>query len=75
VRLAVEVDGARVGTVNLRETVQHGRRCHFVFDLLAPADCRPLRLSLRLVREHPWRAERAGVLLFDAVIPVRKDAS
>jgi predicted aldo/keto reductase-like oxidoreductase len=74
VRLAIEVDGARVGVVNLRETVIHGRRCHFVFDLLAPADCGTLRLCLRLVREHPWRAERAGLVLFNDVIPVRENA-
>jgi hypothetical protein len=73
IRLVVRVNGANAGTVNLRHPVAHGRRCHFVFDLVAPRECGPIQLELRLVRDHPWRHERDGLLVFSDELPVREN--
>lgn len=73
VRLVVRVNGQDAGAIDLRHRVHHGHRCHFVFDLVAPRECGPLHLELRIVRDHRWRHERDGLLVFSGDIPVRED--
>jgi ferredoxin len=73
VRLEVLVDSAKVLSVDLREKVIRGRRCHFVFELAAPSGLASFNLRLQLVRNHPLLRDRRPLVLFCSDIPVREE--
>jgi predicted aldo/keto reductase-like oxidoreductase len=74
VRLKVLLNGRAVAAPAVRHTVHPGNRCHFVFDLTAPAGCDRAKVELKLVSRHPLIPDLGGVVLFSDEIPIREDA-
>jgi hypothetical protein len=58
VRLEIVINGVHQSCVDVREKVIEKRRCHFVFDITAPADSDHLDVELFLGRNHRWLADR-----------------
>jgi len=74
VELQVYVNGRKTASVEVREKVIQGRRCHFVFDLTAPRGSEKVTLRLQLARHHLWLPTFRPLVLFEGYIPVREHA-
>jgi predicted aldo/keto reductase-like oxidoreductase len=58
VRLEVVINGIPLPPVNLRDKVIENRRCHFLFQITAPADVDHLDVELFLARHHRLLGDR-----------------
>jgi predicted aldo/keto reductase-like oxidoreductase len=70
VELQVYVNDRKTGSVQVREKVIKGRRCHFVFDLAAPRGTTSVTLRLQLSRRHLWLPCFKPLVLLEDDIPI-----